>query len=506
MLNTRGEVSFGAIVATIGAVLIGLGFAWLLTLNWADIPSVFKIIILVFATISAYGIGVFFRIYGYPKIGASLLFLGALLYTLSIFLIAQIFNLATSLQMNANLLLLSWVGIVFASYIFNSSSSLVIALSEFLIWISFQFFAFYEKENSFFGFPDVGVLSLGILAIIYLIVAVFLYGLTQIKKSINHKFFEVYRFWTAFYILLIAYILSFQMLIPLLWQSGFQISAGVLIFLIVLSLVAIVTAAIGINMSLNNAKLTGKEVFSFLLILCLFIVFILSTSFVSSTLGSCYLKNCYEISNQKECTSINLPNQVCSWQENRCDNVYCEKFKSQDSCEGASKKLNCKWNWNSVSSQGYCNYDYNTGQNYESQQQICTQHNNDRKSCLSNNVCQWRAGGGYGYGNGNSLSLKVWLVWIIDNILFVMVILSVMGYGVRYKSSKLVNLGIIFFVLDIITRYIGFWLDFSGYVGFAIMSIVGGIILILGGWGIEHWRRRLIEKTEMRQQTSYAIY
>ena len=63
-----------------------------------------------------------------------------------------------------------------------------------------------------------------------------------------------------------------------------------------------------------------------------------------------------------------------------------------------------------------------------------------------------------------------------------------------------------FFGLDIITRYIGFVLDFGGQVGFAVMSIIGGIILIAGGWGIEKWRRRLIEKTKEKSSQNYSIY
>ena len=63
-----------------------------------------------------------------------------------------------------------------------------------------------------------------------------------------------------------------------------------------------------------------------------------------------------------------------------------------------------------------------------------------------------------------------------------------------------------FFALDIITRYIGFVLDFGGQVGFAVMSIMGGIVLIFGGWGIEKWRRVLIERTKEKSRQEYAIY
>src|SRR3989344_4260173 len=90
--NPFRDVSFGAIVATIGSILIALGVAWLIALNWSDIPAALKILILVLATAGAYTTGVIFRIKDYSKIGGSLLILGALLYTLSIFLIAQIFS------------------------------------------------------------------------------------------------------------------------------------------------------------------------------------------------------------------------------------------------------------------------------------------------------------------------------------------------------------------------------------------------------------------------------
>ena len=35
---------------------------------------------------------------------------------------------------------------------------------------------------------------------------------------------------------------------------------------------------------------------------------------------------------------------------------------------------------------------------------------------------------------------------LFDNVLFIFVILSVIGYGTKYKSSKMINLAIVFFV------------------------------------------------------------
>ena len=179
----------------------------------------------------------------------------------------------------------------------------------------------------------------------------------------------------------------------MLWPKGFESTANVLVFLIIISLIAIVLAIVGIFMSLSKNKLSGKEVIGFIGLVFLYILLISLASLVSG------------------------------------ESVF----------RGA-------------------------------------------------------------------ISGGLWAMWLFDNILFILVILSVIGYGTRYQSAEIVNLAIMFFALDIVTRYIGFVLDFGGQVGFAIMSIIGGIILIIGGWGIEKWRRRLIEKTKEKSRQGYAIY
>src|SRR3989344_3869029 len=184
-IELKQHISFGAVVATIGSILIALGIAWLIALNWAGMPSALKV----------------------------------------------------------------------------------------LIWISLQYFSFVELFR--------GDFSVGILAIIYLVVGVGLYGLTQIHKSRDHEFSEVYRYWTAFYVLLLTYILSFQSLLTMLWPKGFELTANVLFFLIIISLVAIVLAIVGIFMSVSKNKLTGKEVIGFIGLVFLYILLISLASLIS---------------------------------------------------------------------------------------------------------------------------------------------------------------------------------------------------------------------------------
>jgi len=249
----------------------------------------------------------------------------------------------------------------------------------------------------YLSFVFVGILrgefSIGILTIIYLVVGVGFYGLTQIHKSRDHKFAKIYRYWTTLYILLITYILSFQGLLPMLWTNGLELTSNVLIFLVIISIVAIILAVIGISMSVGKNKLNGKEVIGFVGLVFFYILLIALVGLISG--------------------------------------------------EGIF---------------------------------------------------------------GGSISSGLWAIWLFDNILFILVILSVIGYGIRYKSVKIVNLAIIFFGLDIITRYIGFVFDFGGQIGFAVISIIGGVFLIVGGWGIEKWRKRLVEKTEEKTKQNYSIY
>ena len=88
------------------------------------------------------------------------------------------------------------------------------------------------------------------------------------------------------------------------------------------------------------------------------------------------------------------------------------------------------------------------------------------------------------------------LVWIFANIIFVLVILAVIGYGTITKSSKIINLAIVFFALGVITRYLGFVMDLWGYTSLAIIFITGGIILLVGGWFVEKWRKKLVAQAK----------
>lgn len=121
----------------------------------------------------------------------------------------------------------------------------------------------------------------------------------------------------------------------------------------------------------------------------------------------------------------------------------------------------------------------------------CNDYNNKKSECSSQNDCKWQPT--TSYWSRGKVPGSVWFVWILMNIFFILFILTVIGYGTLIKSSSIINLGITFFILDVISRYIGFMMDLYGYKFLLpIVFITGGILLIGGGWLIARWRKKLL--------------
>ena len=248
-LKDKRGASFGTIVSIIGAILIALGFAWLLATNWHQIPNFLKVIILVGLTIISYVIAIVLREKDYPGIAKSLFVIGALLYTLSVFLIAQLFHLLTSMQISAWLLLLSWVGVVFSAYFFTSYTTLIIALAEFLFWIQIQFFALMENSHNF---------SFVMAILLFLAAGIFFYGLGLLHRAYEHKFSKLYIFWTAFYFLVISYVLSFQYTLQGMCAYENSLSGSMIIFLVIFGIISFLLFVSGIMVSSSKRKISGK--------------------------------------------------------------------------------------------------------------------------------------------------------------------------------------------------------------------------------------------------------
>ena len=125
--------------------------------------------------------------------------------------------------------------------------------------------------------------------------------------------------------------------------------------------------------------------------------------------------------------------------------------------------------------------------------QTCREYNNQKESCLDQEFCEWNKRTSI---NSEGLPTSLWVLWIINNIVFIGFIILVIGYAQRIGSTKIINLALFTFVLEIITRYIGFWFDFSGYFAFSVLAILGGALLIFGAWLVPKWKRKLISESE----------
>ncbi|PIZ80572.1 hypothetical protein COY00_00905 [Candidatus Pacearchaeota archaeon CG_4_10_14_0_2_um_filter_35_33] len=512
-MDDSGEkTSFGQIVAVMGAILIAVGIAWLVFKNWSSIPDILKVVILLIAVGISYTLGVFLRIYDHEKIGESLIILGGLLYILSIFLIAQIFDLSSTLQTNSMLLLLAWVGVLISAYVFGSSGNLVVSMGAFLFWVSFQHMALLN-----FGILDDLEIGLGPFLLVFLVVGILFYGLSLWHHSRDHKFAGVYRWWTGFYFLVFVYVLSFQAFLPLVWPNGLVIPGASFLFIIVFLALAFLFLFVGLVSALNQRKLELRSVLILAGGLVLMLVLILSAASISGKLGRCDVLYCNDFDTQNGCNAANLPDQICEWQQTErvlyqrdgnnelitdtyCETVNCRNFEDIAACASAPSKLNCRWDADS----SWCREErLDDFSKYDRTTQPCGQYDNNRDSCLSEDYCRWRPS--RGIGGGGDAPLSLWITWIFANIMLLLVILAVIGYGVWRHSPRLVNLGITFFVLGIITRYIGFIMDFWDYGGLSLLFIAGGIILIFGGWLIERWRRKLVKEAK-QQEEKYQDY
>lgn len=466
------KASFGQTVAIMGAILIAIGFAWLIAQNWHEMSAVVKIIILTVLTIASLFAGIKMRIMQYPGIGESLIFLGSCLYTLSVFLIAQIFSTETTLQGTAWLFLLALIGVTAFSYIFSSGISLVLALIEFMIWINLQFFALMENPEMIPAIVAAQLLFLGM----------FFYGLNLLHKDILPDFAKIYKWWTVLYILVFGYVLTFQGLLPIMWEGA--LGGPALIFAIIVILVSLIVFVYALTKSIS--KINKKEMYGVIAVIGILLILIFSTYLVKGKVGTCEPRNCYDSRTQDQCAA-SPANLNCEWNNDYCNEASCYNYRDETSCLAATR-LKCTWD------PQYSNCNQKEFKNdWQQRSDSCNNLSNDE--CNSSADCKFQIGNVYSFGNKN-IPFIAWFIWVLVNITYIAIIVAFVAYGTWVNEPAIINCAMMFFALDIISRYIGFMMDLWGYTSLSVVFITGGIILIAGGFGIEKWRRLMIEKAK----------
>lgn len=132
-------------VSTVGAILLGVGAVLFVASNWQTLTSLAKVLILSGSTfgVSFAGYTLAYERQTLPKVGAALLFLGALLFGATIFLIAQIYHI----QANSHVLVLIWlVGILPLVYVLQSVP--IAGLSALLLFVWIGLFIFHGMTLS----------------------------------------------------------------------------------------------------------------------------------------------------------------------------------------------------------------------------------------------------------------------------------------------------------------------------------------------------------------------
>ena len=85
---------------------------------------------------------------------------------------------------------------------------------------------------------------------------------------------------------------------------------------------------------------------------------------------------------------------------------------------------------------------------------------------------------------------------LIFNLLFAAGIIGLICLGYIRRYPPYINIGLLFFVLDVTARYFDF---FWKLLPRSIFFIVGGLILLAGGMFLERKRRAVLDSFQMRE-------
>lgn len=144
-----------AVFATIGALLLGIGAFLFMAANWTAFSSISKVILMLSITAAVYYGGYVLRYArgNYPLVGNALLFLGALLFGVSVFLIAQIYHVTA----NSHALVLVWMlGVLPLVYCFQNRAIAGLSAVLFYLWIGlfvFRGFTVAASQHNFVAMP-----------------------------------------------------------------------------------------------------------------------------------------------------------------------------------------------------------------------------------------------------------------------------------------------------------------------------------------------------------------
>ena len=534
MFNKKG-VSFGTIVGVFGSILIALGFAWLIAQNWHQMPALLKIIILLGTTSGAYFAGTMLRTRDYSGIAKALFILGGLLFTLSVFLIAQIYFTSSSPQGIAWLWMVSWIGVLISAYVLTSPEMYWIVVAEFGIWVISQEIAFFGNRNYILS----AFFLINGIATAFTAISLFYQPVKTEKKFHGKGFIAIIVLFALWYFL--QYFFRFFMVSFISSNKKVEMSNSQKLF------VGLVISEFVYWVSLLFLKVSTIQGSAWTILATLVILAFISYNLDSSSSLSAsmiifiaWLMIQYFAFHEKSNQTPSLG--ILTFYILSCGIIMYGLSLWHRSWQHEFGKIYQHWTTiyflifaYILTFQVLLPYIWSKDAAYTTNSLIflfflallslvslivgivasVKSGNVEVKeigfvvSCIvllliligsTALVADQKTSSLFG-GRVENVSLALWGVWIFSNVLFLVLIIGIIGYGTWQKLPNVINLGIFFFSLDILTRYIGFIMDFWGYTSLALIFISGGIVLLGGGFLIEKWRRNLVTKSKIVQSS-----
>jgi len=124
-------------ISILGAILVGVGVILFIASNWSAIPNWGRLFIVFSSMLASYGFGFYLRYEArnYPKVGASLILLGSLIFGAGMFLIAQIYHITVHYP---NGPLLWGLFVLPLAYLLRFKSLISLAILVLLIWLGME--------------------------------------------------------------------------------------------------------------------------------------------------------------------------------------------------------------------------------------------------------------------------------------------------------------------------------------------------------------------------------
>ncbi|NWF94441.1 MAG: DUF2157 domain-containing protein [Syntrophaceae bacterium] len=160
-------------LSILGSILVGVGVILFVASNWSLIPKWGKLGIIFSSMMASYGFGFYFRYEkaSYPRVGASLILLGSLIFGAGMFLITQIYHITVHYPNGP----LMWgLGVLPLGYLLGFKSLISLAILDLLIWLGMEA-RFWISHSSYYGMMT--------MVNLYLIAGIALWGIGLMHRE-----------------------------------------------------------------------------------------------------------------------------------------------------------------------------------------------------------------------------------------------------------------------------------------------------------------------------------